>query len=299
MKKLMLMVGIIALLGWCYVRQCDGLFRQYEHGLAVCAIFKNEAPYLKEWIDYHHDLLGVSKFYLYNNDSRDGYKEVLSPYINSGLVELIDWQSEDRHAIDVEGICKFPWDRYQIGAYTDCCTKRALGKVRWLAVHDIDEFIVPPNGIKSFQKMLADASKPNLLKFIKNPFRNVKPIGCLKVHWLIFGTSYVWDLEMGQSLTETLVHRASDEFVEHRNTKCLYRPEAINTCLIHNAYLKKSRYRSKHIPHSQCRVHHYFTGPEKRFIEKRKLSKESFDHFQELFNAVEDCTLLDFKNSAD
>lgn len=295
MKTLLLILGVMGILGWSYVRQCDGIFREYEHELAVCAIFKNEAPFLKEWIDYHHDLLGVSKFYLYNNDSSDGYLEVLTPYIGNGLVELINWESRDEHAIDVEGICKFPWDRYQIGAYTECCRERARGKVRWLAVHDIDEFLVPPGGMKGFRKMLREASRPRLNKFLKNPFHFVNPIGCLKVHWLIYGTSHVWDLKEGQLLTETLTYRADDNYVEHRNTKCLYRPEAVDVCLIHNAYLNKGRYQSRDVPYSVCRVNHYFTGTEKRLIEKRKLPKEGFDDLQEKLNVVEDRSLIEFK----
>ena len=39
-----------------------------KYNVAVCAIFKNEAPYLKEWIEFNH-LVGVEHFYLYNNNS--------------------------------------------------------------------------------------------------------------------------------------------------------------------------------------------------------------------------------------
>jgi hypothetical protein len=43
-----------------------------KHYLSICAIFKDEAPYLQEWIEFHR-LLGVEKFYLYNNNSRDNF----------------------------------------------------------------------------------------------------------------------------------------------------------------------------------------------------------------------------------
>ncbi len=297
-KSFVLVAVVFGILTYCYLRQCDGVFKKYEHELAVCAIFKNEAPYLKEWIDYHHDVLGASRFYLYNNDSSDGYMEVLSPYIERGLVELIDWESTDAHAFDVDAICKYPWDRYQIGAYTDCCQNRALGAVRWLAVHDIDEFVVPPGGVESFKRMLRRASRPSMKKFLKNPFHFVRPIGCLKFHWLLFGTSGVWDLEENQSLTDTLVLRAREGYSSHLDTKCIYRPEAVETCLIHNAYLKKREYRSQHIPYSLCRIHHYFTGPEKRFIEKRKPSTERFEQVSKDFNAVKDRTLIELKNQS-
>ncbi len=58
--------------------------------LAVAAIFRNEAPYLAEWIEFHR-LVGVEKFYLFNNLSADEYLTVLQPYIDDDIVELIEW----------------------------------------------------------------------------------------------------------------------------------------------------------------------------------------------------------------
>jgi len=54
--------------------------------LSVCAIFKEETRWLKEWLEYYK-LLGVEKFYMFNNDI--DYEEaypVLKPYIDSGVV---------------------------------------------------------------------------------------------------------------------------------------------------------------------------------------------------------------------
>ena len=44
--------------------------------LSVVAIAKNEAPYIKEWIEYHK-LVGVERFYFYDNGSTDNTREVL------------------------------------------------------------------------------------------------------------------------------------------------------------------------------------------------------------------------------
>ena len=58
----------------------------FKYELAIVAILKNEAPYIKEWIDYHL-LAGVDHFYLYDNESEDNLKEILQPYIDINIVD--------------------------------------------------------------------------------------------------------------------------------------------------------------------------------------------------------------------
>lgn len=36
--------------------------------LSICAIFKDEAPYLPEWIEFHRSV-GVERFFLYDNSA--------------------------------------------------------------------------------------------------------------------------------------------------------------------------------------------------------------------------------------
>lgn len=52
----------------------------------MVSISKNEAPYIKEWIEFHK-LVGFTKFYFYDNESEDNTVDILKPYIDSGLVE--------------------------------------------------------------------------------------------------------------------------------------------------------------------------------------------------------------------
>ena len=44
-----------------------------EHYLAVCAIYRDEASYMQEWIEFHR-LVGVERFYLYDNNSVDDHR---------------------------------------------------------------------------------------------------------------------------------------------------------------------------------------------------------------------------------
>lgn len=67
--------------------------RNLKYRISLCLIFKNEAPFLKEWLDYHLTV-GIDHFYLYNNNSDDNFKDILQPYIEKGLVTLVDWPYE-------------------------------------------------------------------------------------------------------------------------------------------------------------------------------------------------------------
>ena len=61
--------------------------REYPNrkGLAFVLIAKNEALYIKEWLDFHIKQ-GVSQFIIYDNESTDNFHEILTPYIEAGTV---------------------------------------------------------------------------------------------------------------------------------------------------------------------------------------------------------------------
>lgn len=113
-----------------------------KYQLSIGAIFKNEAKYLKEWIEYHR-IVGVDHFYLYNNESRDRFIEVLDPYIRSGIVTLKNWHDflgpfdEDK---------AFLWAlSTQVSAYENILLTLALPESEWLAFVGVDEYLVPPD----------------------------------------------------------------------------------------------------------------------------------------------------------
>ena len=96
-----------------------------KYNVSICAIFRNEAPYLKEWIEFHK-IVGIEHFYIYNNFSDDNYKEVLRPYMEDGTVDLIEW----------------PYEQGQMKGYQDCLTKYSV-ETKWIGFIDLDEFVVP------------------------------------------------------------------------------------------------------------------------------------------------------------
>lgn len=48
------------------------------HELAICAVLKDESRDLEEWLDFH-DGVGVTHFYLYDDDSQDDPGKILAP----------------------------------------------------------------------------------------------------------------------------------------------------------------------------------------------------------------------------
>lgn len=127
--------------------------RQLKYKVSLCLIFKNEAPFLKEWLDYHLTV-GVEHFYLYNNNSEDNYGEVLKPYIDKGLVTFIDW----------------PYDHSQFKAYQHCY-ENYRNETNWISFLDADEFFVP-----KYTNTLEEWLKT----FDKYP--------AIVIHWRMFGT---------------------------------------------------------------------------------------------------------------
>ena len=136
-------------------RKIENIERKvYKYNVAICAIFLNEGPYLKEWIEYHR-IVGVEHFYLYNNNSTDEYKRVLESYIEKGIVTLTDW--------DVP--------HGQVPAYKDC-VKRFSKETRWIGFIDLDEFVVP--------------KKNKIYEYLKE-YEN--KCGALQIYWKIYGSS--------------------------------------------------------------------------------------------------------------
>lgn len=172
-----------------------------KQDIAMCAIFQNEAPYLKEWIEFHK-LVGVKKFYLFNNLSSDHFQEVLDPYIKSGIVKLINWPYKPTKS---KG-----WDIIQCEAY-NYATRLTKKKFRWLAVLDVDEFLFPLQ-VDTLNEFLED----------------YKDFAGVVVNWQMYGTSHVEStIAVGLPMIEQLILKASSDYNENIHIKSIVRPDRI------------------------------------------------------------------------
>jgi hypothetical protein len=140
---------------------------KHRYNLSIISCFKNEAPYMKEWIEYHL-MMGFEHFYLYNNNSDDNFREVLQPYIESGRVTLTEW----------------PQVPAQQAAFEDFYA-RFRHESQWVSFLDLDEFYCPLREV-SVAEWLA-----------KQPAYPVHMI-----YWQMFGTSGRMQHDTGQLITE-------------------------------------------------------------------------------------------------
>lgn len=62
--------------------------KAYDYRLCVLGIFKNEAFNIREWVE-HYEWQGADKIFLIDNGSTDNSMELLSDYVQRGLVEVI------------------------------------------------------------------------------------------------------------------------------------------------------------------------------------------------------------------
>jgi len=127
-------------------RARDQAFRaRPRHALAVAAIFRDEAPFLDEWLTFHAGI-GAGHFYLYNNFSRDDFAKVLAPWIARGMVTLHDW----------------PVEVGQLPAYRHC-VRRYADEAGWIAFLDLDEFLFSPGRIDIRPVLAEYADLPGLI----------------------------------------------------------------------------------------------------------------------------------------
>lgn len=123
--------------------------------LNVCAIYRNEARHLREWIEFHR-LVGAERFFLYDNGSTDEHLEVLAPYLEGSTVVIHDWPGRERP---------------QEPAYDHCLATHG-GESRWIAFIDLDEYLFSPT-LRPLPDILAEfEAHPGVV-----------------VNWAMFGTS--------------------------------------------------------------------------------------------------------------
>lgn len=247
--------------------------------LSICAIMKNEGPYLEEWLEFHK-LVGVERFYLYDNNSTDNTKDVLSSYVKSEEVIY----------------CYWPEKPGQMSAYADCLKKYPTVS-EWIAFIDLDEFLFP--------------SIKNDIRKILEDFVDYPAVG---VNWLNFGTSG-YDKKPEGLQIENFIKRAKSSFGPNKHVKCIVQPEKTVRPLNPHQFVFSQGQAvtenkqpingpwSKHHSIKELRINHYTTRSKEESMKKMmrgratKNEQRPWSHFESkdvIFNEIEDLTIHRF-----
>jgi Glycosyltransferase family 92 len=257
--------------------------------LSVCAVYRNEGPYLREWIEFHR-LVGVERIYLYNNRSTDDHREAVAPYADDGFVVAHEWP-------DVLPPNVVVGEAAQCAVYQDCILRHG-GETRWIAFIDLDEFLFSPTG----------TALPDML----HEYERWPGVG---VNWAQYGTSGHRTRPDGLVI-ENFVRRA-DARGYNRPIKCIVDPRRVRSfCLAHffmfhgepqvvvdeNHQPVTGLSRTDEVSFAKLRLNHYATKSEEEYRERlkrvrvdnglpRDFSEQQIARMMKVTNAVEDRTI--------
>lgn len=263
----------------CYISIFD--FRKPEINLAITAIVKDEAPYLREWIEFHK-LVGVEKFFIYDNGSTDNSREVLQPYIECGDV-IYQY---------------YPGSCAQCPAYTDSIIKNRH-KVKFMAFVDVDEFITP---------IMHD----NILDFICYLEKKIQhKIDAVGINWLMHG--FNGHYEKPEGLVCENFSKCNFKTGSNQHVKSIVRPKSVIACnnphyFIYKLFSKvvNSAGEDMYGPftkpyHDEILINHYYTKSYKEVLNKKArgratctLTRKDIPYTPELLSTDEDTSMLKF-----
>lgn len=255
-------------------------------------IFRNEAPFLKEWIEFHR-LLGVEHFYLFSHNSQDNYKAVLRPYIKQGIVELKKIVTDESE----EEVNFF--NHLQISVYNNCLAK-ARNVSQWVAFIDSDEYLFPTQA-------------NSLVDFLKG----YKKFGGVVANWQMFGTSEVKKLRSDQLMIEQLICCAQSDLLQYNAPiKSIVQPKHVvgfqydpHHVLYHPGYNQVNTDKvsfdgpiSPYVQVNQLRINHYWTRDEFYFwnykfprqLKWNNATIETFTIICDKYNQYTDLTIQRF-----
>ncbi|MFQ2572541.1 glycosyltransferase family 2 protein [Aeromonas caviae] len=222
--------------------------------ILIASIFKNEKPFIIEWLAYHM-VLGIKDFYIADNISSDGGSELLYFLDKAKLIKRVDYPTQD-------GVPP------QLGAYSKILSM--LDADKWVAFIDADEFISPNDYEDGLNKLI--------------PLLNDKANGAISLNWAVYGSSHSILPDDGLVI-ERFVKRAADRHPVNRHYKSIVRvSDVIRTGPTPHAFIIKSDKKfvmpngeqqhnfdgiSEVIDWSAIRLNHYVIKSKSEFLNKK------------------------------
>ncbi len=159
--------------------------------IGVVSIQKNRAPWVHEWVAFHH-LVGVSRFYVYAHNCTDGTDQVLQQLAAGYDLKAYSVRTDE--------------NRIQLKTYQHALETHGH-ECDWLAFIDGDEFLFPTAAPR-----LQDALAPF-------EYQRVSAVG---VYWACFGSSGHVDEPAGL-VVQNYRRRAPAGFEANRHIKSIVR----------------------------------------------------------------------------
>lgn len=166
-----------------------------DRSVCAVAIAKGEDRFIEEWLVYHR-LLGVDRFFIYDNDPALPLRSLLAAHADYATV--IDWPGDPTAG--------WPGRNLQVRTYTEALVRRVASHT-WVAFLDPDEFIV----------LREHETLPAFLSSLGN-------VGAVRLNWHVFGHNGFFEDPEGL-VTASLTRRMAAPSLR---TKAISRFEAIS-----------------------------------------------------------------------
>ena len=136
--------------------------QQFQYNFGMC-LHKGIGPDFKpkvllDWVKLNV-ALGAELITIYLQTGAEGVYDILLPYINKGIVEILDWKLEPPMTNGRS------YHYGQTGVIVECLW-RNMYRVRYLGLDDVDEFFIP----------LKHNSIPDMLTHIETLHKSAKPV---------------------------------------------------------------------------------------------------------------------------
>jgi len=256
----------------------------------ICAIMKDEGPYIIEWIAFHKTL-GFDVIKIYDNETCDGSQDILHALSRMGEIHYVFWPDK---------LGQSP----QTSAYADAMK---FITTEWVCFIDADEFI--------------NLHRHNTISDFISSF--APSVSAIALNWRIFGSAGLD--EPGSGLVIERFTRASDiSFHTNRHIKTIAKYSAIKEMHIHRCFLHSGNYVnvsgepieiikmgfSPNVNFSSAQVNHYVVKSKSEYLLKKKRgnvnrapeSNEKYSKITEEFfkyhdrNEIYDGSILRFRS---
>lgn len=250
-----------------------------RYRLAICAVLKDEADDLAEWLAYHANL-GVEAFYLYDNDSTDATADIIKAHSQRFNITHYKVSLQPAQALTYRHF--FEAHRFDTA---------------WAAMIDGDEFINPVGG--SLQDYLERSDD----------------CAAIAMNWTVFGTSGLISKPDGLCI-ESFVKRGRDDCDVNAHIKGIVRPHRVIRYLGPHQQLVLGHYEDamgntvfpmqtkvKPPRHQGLRLHHYALKSREQAERKLARGRPVADNSSQKFRGSDyvgkfDCNDLEDRSAA-